>query len=233
MLLCTIYYKRHKWYELIERWWYVSIYLRFIFLCEKSRNLTDKNLKKSLTESFQYSSDCVIVTNIESFIAHCVNDTDIEQNHRTCTFAKERSRNTNSVKSIATLDVNTAMWCWIETNEHTQFEWLKIIESKSRNIWNSTNQHIRFTHTNSKKWLNTILNVSKNLQKKNIRQKTCQNISRNIWVCSLSWFSNESKQAWRKKTRETFDVLECITHFESMVVIGPYWLRPFYFIIKR
>lgn len=73
------------------------------------------------------------------------------------------------------------MWCWIETNEHTQFEWLRNTESKSRNSWNSTNQHSRFTHTSLKKWLNTILNVSKNLQKKNIRLNICQNISRNIY----------------------------------------------------
>ena len=132
---------------------------------------------------------------IELFTAHYVNDTDIEQNHRICTFAKEHSRNTSSVKSTATLDVNTAMWCWIETNEHTQFEWLRNTESKSRNSWNSTNQHSRFTHTSLKKWLNTILNVSKNLQKKNIRLNICQNISRNIWVCSLSWFLNGSTQA--------------------------------------
>ena len=196
MLLCTIYYRRHKWiHELIERWWYVSIYLRFIFICEKSRNLTDKNLKKSLTESFQYSSDYVIVMNIESFIVHCVHENDTEQNHRTCTFARERSRNTNSVKSIVTLDVNIAMWCWIETNEHTQFEWLRNTESKSRNSWNSTNQHSRFTHTSLKKWLNTIWKRSKDLQKKNIKLNICQNISRNIWVDSLFWFLNGSTQA--------------------------------------
>ena len=72
------------------------------------------------------------------------------------------------------------------------------------------------------------------------RRKTSDWISAKIYqeifefvVCLDSWMNQHKPQAWRKKTRETFDVLECIIHSESMVVIRPYWLRPFYFIIKR
>lgn len=190
----------------------MRIYLRFIFLCEKSENLTDKNLKKNATKFFQCSSDFVIVMNIELCIVRCVIENDTDVKHKICTFAKEHSRNTSSVKSTATLDVSIAMWCWIETSECMRCEWLKHIESKQPECWRQTNQHIKFTHTNLKKWSRNIWKKFRDLQKKKIKLNICLDI--------FALYQSK-RSACRKRKRKTFDDLECISHSESLVVIRP------------
>lgn len=120
--------------------------------------------------------------NIELFAVRCVHENDIDVKHRICTIAKEHSRNTSSMKSTATLDVNIATSFLIEMNLNTRFEWLNNIESKQRKDWSTIRRRTRFTHMNLKKWLNTIWNVWKNLQKKNIRLNICRNTFKDIYI---------------------------------------------------
>lgn len=133
--------------------------------------------------------------------------------------------------------MNIATCFLIEMNEHTQFEWLKNTESKSQNIWNSTNQHIKFTLMNSKKRLNIILNASKNLQKKNIKPTACLDTFKSFYQNKLT--------ACRKRKRKLSEFLN-VLHILNLA-----WMRDvaysrhqskqndwhscytFYFIIKR